>query len=143
MKKKYLKSTALGLLACIIVGGNTYAGVRQVDNDVKFSKKFIDDTTFTTVATGEKRTENARLKVKIIEMYDENGKVKENWKRTIWKVYKGGERFSADTVVQKDVVTKIELDQKAKTGTKLKVKSHGNKENLDAMITGYIYDFKK
>ena len=79
----------------------------------------------------------------IIEMYDENGKVKENWKRTIWKVYKGGERFSADTVVQKDVVTKIELDQKAKTGTKLKVKSHGNKENLDAMITGYIYDFKK
>lgn len=143
MRKKYLKSAVVGLLACVIVGSNAYASVSQSGSDVKFSKHFIDDTTFTTVTTGKKSVENAQLRVKVTTIYDEDKNVKENWEKTIWKVYKSGARFSADTVVRKDVITKIELDQKVKTSTSLTVKSHGNTEGLDALITGYVYNFNK
>ena len=141
MRKKYVKYVALGLLSCILVGSNAYASVSQSDNDVKFSKHFIDDTTFTTVTTGKKINENRQLRVKVTEMYDENGTVKENWERTIWKVNKDGQRFSAETVVQKDVITVIELDQIARDT--LTVKCHGNTEGLDARISGLVYNFTK
>ena len=91
MRKKYVKYVALGLLSCILVGSNAYASVSQSDNDVKFSKHFIDDTTFTTVTTGKKINENRQLRVKVTEMYDENGTVNENWERTIWKDNKDGQ----------------------------------------------------
>lgn len=143
MRKKYIKSTVAGLLACALVGSNAYASVSQSGGDVKFSKHFIDDTSYTTVVTGTKSVENAQLRVKVTTLYDEDGNVKDNWQKTIWKVYKSGARFSADTVVQKDVTTKIELDQKVTTGTKLTVKCHGNTEGLDALISGYVYNFNK
>lgn len=86
---------------------------------------------------------NKQLRVKVTEMYHENGNKKENWQKTIWKVNKSGARFSAETVVQKDVLTVIELDQIAKTNDTLTVKSHGNTAGMDAKILDYVYNFKK
>lgn len=143
MRKKYVKSAVVGLLAGALVGSNAYAGVSQSDSDVKFTKKFIDDSYYTTITSGTKIVENSQLRVKVTEIYDEDGNVKENWNKTIWKVYKSGSRFSDDTPVTKGTTKKIELDQKVTSSTKLTVKCHGNTEDLDALISGYVYNFYK
>lgn len=134
----------VGLLTMLTLGTVVQAKVQQSGSDVYFEKHFIDDSTYTEVASGYLSSERKKLHVKVIKMRDENGKEEKNWNYSWWKVNKNAKTYCTEIKVTKGSDDEyILLNQKTKMDEKLVVKAHGNKENLDAKIDGYIYNFKK
>lgn len=134
----------VGLLTTLTLGTVVQAKVQQSGNDVYFEKHFIDDNTYTQVASGYLNSEKKKLHVKVTKMRDEDGNEEKKWNYTWWKVNKNKKTYCTEVKVTKGSDDEyIILNQKTKPSEKLVVKAHGNKKDLDAKIDGLVYSFKK
>lgn len=87
---------------------------------------------------------NKSLNVTVTTMYKDDGS-SSDYKYSIWRVVNisDGVLISNKTKVAQGIYTTIPLSRVTSTKKKLAINVKGNTSNLDAEITGTIYQFNK
>lgn len=145
-KKRIFKSGRMLMLVLafsFVFSNFAYAGVAQSGNDVKFTTHFIESNRMTAVATGTKKNEGKVLHATVLYIYDSDGNLKDSWKKTKWKIYKGGNEFSEEIKITKGEYSSLTMDEKVTPTDVIEVKAQGNNDDYDARITGYLHYFTK
>ena len=143
MKNIKISVIMLAMLS-MIFSVKAYAKTSNEGRNVGFVREYIKGNAYKQIVKGNKNVTNKSLNVTVTTMYKDDGS-SSDYKYSIWRVVNISDvvLISNKTKVAQGIYTTIPLSRVTSTKKKLAINVKGNTSNLDAEITGTIYQFNK
>ena len=145
MKRDFFKKAiVLSLTSAVFIANTAFASTSNSGSDLKMSDVYVQGQKYKSVVKGHKTKSNKTISVLVTRMLKDDGD-SSNYQYSWWQINNvtDGVCLNAGKQAEKNKVCKIPLNRKTSTSKKISVAAKGNKDYLDTIITGYIFDFKK
>ena len=145
MKKNFIKKIAvMSIATCTMISSHSLAATSNSGNDLKMTDVYVRGNGYTSVVKGYKELSNKTISVLVTRMLKDDSDASE-YRYSWWQAVNTTDSIvlNAGVKATKGTVCKIALSQKTSTKKKVSVNAKGNVDDLDTIVSGYIYDFNK